>query len=133
MAPSAPAHDLAVRASIDVGLRYSRFALSATEPVPALVAALNRAQPTILGSTRPCALLADEQLEGRLRISPGVVVTSSELCLPEVRERIRAAWSVEPHELYGATDGLWGATCEHTASTSPRTRPSSRSRTTGCS
>jgi phenylacetate-coenzyme A ligase PaaK-like adenylate-forming protein len=23
-----------------------------------------------------------------------------------------AAWGVEPHEIYGATDGLWGFTCE---------------------
>ena len=27
--------------------------------------------------------------------------------------RIRAAWGVEPHEIYGATDGLWGSTCAH--------------------
>ena len=71
---------------------------------------------TTSAPTRPsAALLAEEQLAGRLRIAPGAVSTSSEVCTPEMRERMRAAWGVEPHEIYGATDGLWGFTCERHA------------------
>jgi phenylacetate-CoA ligase len=99
--------------SIDVGL-HRRLALSATDPVPETVASLNAFRPTIVAAFPSIAgLLADEQLEGRLRIAPKLVATSSEVCPPEVRERIRAAWDVEPFEVYGATDGLWGFTCEH--------------------
>jgi phenylacetate-coenzyme A ligase PaaK-like adenylate-forming protein len=83
-----------------------------TRPLPEVVAALNRFQPGHLGLYPSFgALLADEQLEGRLRISPAVVATSSEVCTPEMRSRMRSAWGVEPHEVYGATDGLWGFTC----------------------
>jgi phenylacetate-coenzyme A ligase PaaK-like adenylate-forming protein len=100
-------------ASIDIGM-HKRLALAATDPLPRLVDALNRFRPTNL-ATFPsvAALLADEQLEGRLRIAPSIVATSSELCTAEMRERMRAAWDVDPHEVYGATDGLWGSTCEH--------------------
>ena len=34
-------------------------------------------------------------------------------CPPEVKAGVREAWCVEPPEVYGATDGLWGWTCEH--------------------
>jgi phenylacetate-CoA ligase len=99
--------------SIDVGI-HRRLALSATDPVEQTVAALNEFQPTILAVfPSVAALLADEQLEGRLRIAPRLVATSSEVCPPEVRERMREAWGGEPFEVYGATDGLWGFTCEH--------------------
>ena len=99
--------------SIDVGI-HRRLALSATDPLPRTVAALNDFRPTILAAfPSVAALLADEQLEGRLRIAPSLVVTSSELCLPETKDRIREAWGTDPHEVYGATDGLWGFTCEH--------------------
>jgi putative adenylate-forming enzyme len=100
-------------ASIDVGV-HRRLALAATDPVPRLVDALNRFRPTVL-ATFPsvAAQLALEQLEGRLQIAPRIVGTSSEVCTPEMRERIRSAWGVQSHEIYGATDGLWGSTCEH--------------------
>jgi phenylacetate-coenzyme A ligase PaaK-like adenylate-forming protein len=113
MAPSSLHMTWRLGASIDVGM-HRRLALAATDPLPSLVEALNRFRPTIL-ATYPsvAALLADEQLQGRLRIAPANVGTSSEVCTPEMRERIRSAWGIEPHEVYGATDGLWGSTCEH--------------------
>lgn len=111
LAPS-PAHmTWRVAASMDFGL-YRSLRLPVTRPLPEVVEALNAFRQEYL-ATYPSfgALLADEQLEGRLRISPSVVSTSSEVCTPEMRERIRAAWRIEPHEVYGATDGLWGFTC----------------------
>ena len=111
LAPNAAHMTWRVSASMDFGLHRS-LRLSVTEPVAELVRALNAYRPDYLGSyPSMAAVLADEQLEGRLRIAPGIVSTSSEVCTPEMRARIRLAWGVEPHEIYGATDGLWGFTC----------------------
>jgi phenylacetate-CoA ligase len=38
------------------------------------------------------AALAEEQLQGRLRISPGLVATSSEVQTADMRRRMAAAW-----------------------------------------
>ena len=113
MAPG-PAHmTWRFSASIDVGI-HRRLALAATDPIPRLVEALNAFRPDAIAAyPSVAALLADEQLDGRLDIAPRVVATSSELCTPEARARIREAWGVETHEVFGATDGLWGSTCEH--------------------
>ena len=112
-APS-PAHmTWRIVASLDIG-QHRRLPLAATMPISKLVEDLNAFDPEAFNAyPSVAALLADEQLEGRLRISPSRVWVSSELCTPEMRERIRAAWGVEPHDIYGATDGLWGSTCEH--------------------
>jgi phenylacetate-CoA ligase len=59
------------------------------------------------------ALLADEQLAGRLGIAPSIVSTSSELRTPEMTDRITRAFGARPFDLYGTTEGLWGAECEH--------------------
>lgn len=112
-APS-PAHmTWRIGASLDIG-QHRRLPLAATMPLSKLVEDLNAFGPDGFNAyPSTAALLADEQLEGRLRISPAQVWVSSELCTPEMRERIRAAWGVEPLDVYGATDGLWGSTCEH--------------------
>jgi phenylacetate-CoA ligase len=113
MAPG-PAHmTWRFGASIDVGA-HRRLALAATDRLEDLVAALNAFRPDALaGFPSVVGLLVDEQREGRLRIAPRIVTTSSELRPPEVTAGVREVWGVEPHEVYGATDGLWGATCEH--------------------
>lgn len=93
---------------------YRRLTLSVTDPLPRLVEALNEFQPDYVAAYPSIAsLLALEQLDGRLRIAPRVVTTSSEVCTPEMRSNIRAAWGVEPHEIYGTTEALCGSTCEH--------------------
>src|SRR5215208_1239954 len=65
-------------ASIDVGL-YRVLRLEAATPPAAMVEALNRHQPEFLyayGSV--LGLLAAEQLEGRLQISPAAIASSGE-------------------------------------------------------
>ena len=57
-------------------------------------------------------LLAEEQLAGRLRISLERMSTSSELRTPEMTARIEEAFGVRPFDLYGTTEGLWGAECD---------------------
>jgi hypothetical protein len=59
------------------------------------------------------SLLAVEQLEGRLHIAPRIVCTNAELRTEEMTANIRAAWGVEPVNVYGATEGFYAGDCEH--------------------
>ena len=91
-------------ASMKIGV-FDSIILGAAEPMPALVAALQRHQPHYLaGYPSVVALLAIEQLEGRLRIAPEVVCTSSEVRTAEMTERMRAAWGIEPFDMLGLTE-----------------------------
>lgn len=102
-------------ATMDIGLQKNLF-IPATAPVPEMVEQLNRYRPTTFGGfPSVIALLAREQLEGRLRISPDRVATSSELMTPEMRELIVRAWGVEPFNVFGITEaGMLGTDCaEH--------------------
>jgi phenylacetate-coenzyme A ligase PaaK-like adenylate-forming protein len=91
-------------ASMKVGL-FDSITLGAAQPLATLVAALQRHQPHYLtGYPSVIALLAVEQLEGRLRIAPEVVCTSSEVRTAEMTERMRAAWGIEPFNMLGLTE-----------------------------
>jgi phenylacetate-coenzyme A ligase PaaK-like adenylate-forming protein len=91
-------------ASIDVGL-FKTLRLPVTRPLAELVARLNEFQPDALtGYPSVMAMLAAEQLDGRLRIAPQVVCTSSELRTQEMSERIGAAWGSEPFDCLGLTE-----------------------------
>ncbi len=99
--------------SIDLGL-YAARRLDARAPLGELVAALNEHRPEyVLGYPSMVSLLAVEQLEGRLRIAPRVVCTTSEVRTEEMTANIRAAWRVEPFDAYGTTEGLYAGDCEH--------------------
>jgi phenylacetate-coenzyme A ligase PaaK-like adenylate-forming protein len=79
--------------------------LSVTTPMPELVAALNEYQPEAFPTNASMAgLLAEEQLAGRLRIAPRIVACTGETLTADMRVRIRAAWGIEPHELYATTE-----------------------------
>ena len=101
--------------TVDVGLhRVERF--DARAPVSELVDGLNRFRPDSLnGYPSVLSLLALEQLEGRLRVEPEVVATSSEVRTEEMTENIRRAWGVEPYDCYGITEaGISAIDCsEH--------------------
>jgi phenylacetate-CoA ligase len=99
--------------SIDLHLAAVR-GLDARTPLPELVAALNEHRPERLGAYPSLAsLLAVEQLEGRLRIAPRVVTTTSEVRTEEMTANIRAAWGVDPFDLYGTTESIFAGDCEH--------------------
>jgi phenylacetate-coenzyme A ligase PaaK-like adenylate-forming protein len=88
--------------------------LSVTTPIDTLVRALNAFQPDYLNVFPSIGvLLAAEQLEGRLRISPRVVSTSSELRTPEMTERMTEAFKTRPYDIYATTEGLFGISCAH--------------------
>ena len=62
-------------------------------------------QPNLLIAYAAMArILAEEQFAGRLRISPDKVFTSSEVLTDETRRRVKAAWSDEHFNQYGATE-----------------------------
>jgi phenylacetate-coenzyme A ligase PaaK-like adenylate-forming protein len=114
-APSMSSMTQRVAHTIDVGL-HRVLRLSVADPLPRLVDALNRFRPAVLSAYPSiAALLADEQLAGRLRIAPRLLSTSSELRTPEVTARLERAFGVRPFDLYGTTEGLWGVDCEHHA------------------
>ena len=79
--------------------------LSALTPLPEMVAALNDFQPAILfGYPSVVALLAAEQLAGRLRIAPRLMALGSEPLTIEVRDRLQRAWGFDPCEYYSSTE-----------------------------
>jgi len=87
--------------------------LSVTTPVPELVTALNAYQPDAVPTYASiAALLAEEQLAGRLRIKPAIVAAGAEVLTADMRQRIIAAWGLEPHQAYLATEApLLASTC----------------------
>jgi phenylacetate-CoA ligase len=101
-----------VAQTVDVGL-YRLLSLPVTLPLARLVEQLNRFQPQYMNAYPSIAvLLAEEQLARRLRISPERMSTSSEFRTPEMTARIEEAFGVRPFDLYGTTEGLWGAECD---------------------
>jgi phenylacetate-CoA ligase len=79
--------------------------LMVTTPLPEMVDALNAYQPEALTAYPSIAAqLAEEQLDGKLRISPTVVGTTSEVLTTDMRRRIHDAWNVHPCDVYGTTE-----------------------------
>lgn len=113
LAPGAVHMASRISATIDIGLNATQR-LAVTQPVQELVDGLNAHGPQVLGGYPSLvAVLAAEQLEGRLRIAPEHVITSSEPRTPEMTDRMRAAWGVEPYEMYASTEtgGIVAADC----------------------
>ncbi len=88
----------------DVGLFRLGF-VEANQPIAQQVAALNTFQPDVLlPYPSIAALLAHEQIAGRLAIRPRVVATHSELLTPDMARVIAQAWGAPPLNHYGATE-----------------------------
>jgi putative adenylate-forming enzyme len=100
-------------ATVAIGL-HRVLALPVTLPLPRLVEALNQFQPTYLNVYPSVAMwLAEEQLAGRLQLSPQMLVTVAELRTPAMTQRLQDAFGVRPFDVYGSTEGLFGSECEH--------------------
>jgi phenylacetate-CoA ligase len=77
----------------------------AVSPLEQIVSGLNRWRPENLVCYASMArVLADEQLAGRLRITPRAVMCSSEVLTEETRRRIMQAFGVTPFNVYAATE-----------------------------
>ena len=82
--------------------------LSVLTPLDEIVDALDAYQPeAIVCYASIAALLAQEQLAGRLRIAPRIVAVSSEVLTDEARRWIHEAWSVQATEVYASTEVLY--------------------------
>jgi phenylacetate-coenzyme A ligase PaaK-like adenylate-forming protein len=99
-------------ASMDAGV-HRTLRLRVDQPLDELIAALNAFQPHFLTSYPSLAAqLAAAQLEGRLRISPQSVSTSSEQRTDAMTALIRQAWGVEPFNCLGMTEtGITAVDC----------------------
>jgi len=87
--------------------------LAASAPLAEIVQRLNAWQPQMLVAYASMArILAKEQLGGRLRITPQLVFTSSEVLPQSTRQRVAAAWGQEPFNQYAATETA-GIAAEH--------------------
>jgi phenylacetate-CoA ligase len=79
--------------------------LDSGDSLERIVDGLNAFQPKVLVAYASMAhLLAEEQLAGRLRITPGFVFASSEVFTEQARRRVEEAWGKKPFEVYAATE-----------------------------
>jgi putative adenylate-forming enzyme len=75
---------------------------------------LNASQPDVLvGPPSLLRALAAEARAGRLRIAPSHAISVAEVLEDSDREAVRAAFGVDTHQLYQATEGFLGYTCEY--------------------
>lgn len=89
--------------------------LNAADPLERTTVALDGFRPdSLVGYASVLRTLADERLAGRLAIAPRAVMSASEVLTDETRARIRAAFSVEPFNVYAATETAGIASeCQH--------------------
>ena len=79
--------------------------VNATDPVADSVARLNAFQPqSLIGYASMHRLLAEEQLAGRLRISPTAALSASEVLTDDTRRIVAQAWGRQPFNVYAATE-----------------------------
>lgn len=115
MSPGARHMTARFNLSIDVGV-HRTLRLDAGRAVAEQRAELGAFRPdALLGYASAVGMLACDQLDGRLSIQPRIVATTSEVRTEETRERIRAAWGVEPFDVFGSTEALYGGDCEQHA------------------
>ena len=112
---AAPSHiSRQVAATMAIGL-HRVLSLPVTLPLPQLVQALNQFQPTYLHVYPSVAMwLADEQQAGRLRLAPQMPGHHRRAAHPgDDPSGSSEAFGVQPFNVYGCTEGLWGSECEH--------------------
>jgi phenylacetate-coenzyme A ligase PaaK-like adenylate-forming protein len=79
--------------------------LDATTPLREMTAALDAYQPeAVIAYASILALLAQEQLEGRLSLRPRVAVATSEVLTDETIAWVEEAWGSPPLNVYAATE-----------------------------
>ncbi|MBZ5553469.1 MAG: hypothetical protein LAO21_12165 [Acidobacteriia bacterium] len=93
---------------------FPTLRMSAADPLSSLVERLNGWQPEILQAYAGIAsLLAEEQLAGRLAISPRVIATGSETMSKAWRECIESAWKGRLFDRYACVEaGMIASECD---------------------
>jgi phenylacetate-CoA ligase len=79
--------------------------LDASQPIEEAVAALNDFRPdSLVGYASILRVLAEEQVAGRLRVTPRAVMSASEVLTDDARKRILTAFGVPATNVYAATE-----------------------------
>jgi phenylacetate-coenzyme A ligase PaaK-like adenylate-forming protein len=79
--------------------------LDSGDPTESIVERLNKWLPEVLVAYASMVhLLAEEQIAGRLRISPDIVFSASEVLTDQTRRRAGEAWGRQPFNVYAATE-----------------------------
>ncbi|MGA1837987.1 F390 synthetase-related protein [Herbiconiux sp. 11R-BC] len=100
-------------------IRFAFFDL--TEPLEAhlerLVAAMDAGRGPEVLVAPPSVLdaLAVRALRGEPSVAPRLVISVAEVLEPATAERVRRAWGSEPRQVYQATEGLLGISCDRGA------------------
>lgn len=116
VAPRQPWHQSARVAQALTSPLVRVHRVDAALPLHLLVAGLNRLAPqSLVASASMLAVLAGEQLQGRLRLRPQAVISTGELLTADTRALARDAWGQQPFDLYATTEtGPIAAECrEH--------------------
>lgn len=109
-APSA-VHATGCAPAILAGSPFNMVPIPSTLPLPEIVHRLNALQPMVLfGYASMLALLAREQVAGRLAISPVGLTSTSETLTAETRSVLEQVFSVPLVDTFGSTEGLYGST-----------------------
>lgn len=93
-------------------LRFHFFDL--LQPFEAVLRQLEDYAPTILvGPAQALALVAKARQEGASRISPRRIVSAAEVLDPLDQALMERTWGARIEQIYQATEGFLGHTCEH--------------------
>lgn len=89
--------------------------ISVLTPLPEIVTELNQFQPAMVGGyATMLTVLAEEQLAGRLQISPVLITSSGETLSDESRSQIQQAFGCTVTESYGCSEATpLTLTCTH--------------------
>ncbi len=109
VAAASPVHSSGFGAAVVRGGPVELVPFPATSPVEDLVAGLNRLQPgALMGYPSKLAQLAEEQRQGRLRIAPRAVTTTSDVLTGDVRRALAEAFEAPVVDQFASTEGLVG-------------------------
>jgi putative adenylate-forming enzyme len=97
------------------GQLLPRLQLSASDPVEKLVWQLNEWQPALVaGYPSILDVLAKEQQQERLQITPRFICSGSEILTDGTRQRIEHAWHTQLFNIYAATEsGVLASECAY--------------------
>ncbi|NYJ03756.1 phenylacetate--CoA ligase family protein [Petropleomorpha daqingensis] len=113
VAAASPVHATRAAVALTEGgaLPFHFSAVPVTLPVAEIVRQLDHLRPQALyGYPSMLALLAEEQVAGRLHIAPVTVTCTSETLTPDLRSRIREGFGAPVIDSFGSTEGLVGGT-----------------------
>lgn len=102
---TSPSHQSSIVGATVASRFFPTVRLDAAAPIATTVGRLNDFDPeSLVGYASILRILAEEQLTGRLSISPRAVMSASEVLTEETRERIRRAFGVSATNVYASTE-----------------------------